>query len=150
MSPFSVLFFTCLDATKFVLLSVFTPIETICYKICSNSRPKIAKSSLPVDVRRSKTLLFKLPSDSGANAKRASVMSDTSASYKTARLRIVCEQQTHFRRRERSDDRKCVCCSQAILRRTPWKSTPLEERFNELTHRGLIHYGKNSISFGAS
>ena len=33
------------------------------------------------------------------------------------RLALACEQQTHFRsslnRRERSDDRKCVCCSQA-------------------------------------
>ena len=31
---------------------------------------------------------------------------------------IACEQQTHYRssllRRERSDDRKCVCCSQAM------------------------------------
>ena len=27
---------------------------------------------------------------------------------------IACEQQTHFRS-ERSDDRKCVCCSQAIV-----------------------------------
>ena len=39
----------CLDATKFVLLGVFTLIETICYKICL--RPKIAKSPLPVDLR---------------------------------------------------------------------------------------------------
>ena len=43
-------------------------------------------------------------------------------------LRLACEAQTHFRssllslrkiaifRRERSDDRKCVCASQAILR----------------------------------
>ena len=36
-----------------------------------------------------------------------------------ASVTIACEQQTHFRRRfspsekERSDDRKCVCCSQA-------------------------------------
>ena len=32
-------------------------------------------------------------------------------------VRIACEQQTHFRSsRERSDDRKCVCCSQATVR----------------------------------
>ena len=45
--------------------------------------------------------------------------------------RIACEQQTHFRssllslrkRRERSDDRKCVCCSQANYRRAVrWNS----------------------------
>ena len=57
--PFSLLIY--LDATKFVLLSVFTLIETICPKICSNSRPKGAKSPLPVDVHRSRTSLLKLP-----------------------------------------------------------------------------------------
>ena len=33
---------------------------------------------------------------------------------------LACEQQTHFRsslNRERSDDRKCVCCSQASIAR---------------------------------
>ena len=44
------------------------------------------------------------------------------------RIKLACEQQTHFRssllslrkiaifRRERSDDRKCVCCSQARIK----------------------------------
>ena len=50
VSLFSLLI--CLDATKFVLLAVFTPIETICPKICSKSRLKSAKSPLPVYVRR--------------------------------------------------------------------------------------------------
>ena len=49
------------DATKFVWLSVFTLIETICARICSKSRPRSAKSQLPVDARRSKTSLLKLP-----------------------------------------------------------------------------------------
>ena len=49
--PFSLLI--CLDATKFVLLRVFTVIETICPRICSKSRPRSAKSLFPVDVRRS-------------------------------------------------------------------------------------------------
>ena len=53
--------FKCLDTTKSVLLSVFTLTETICPNICSKSRLKSAKSPLPVDVRRSKTLLLKLP-----------------------------------------------------------------------------------------
>ena len=52
--PFSLLI--CLGATKFVLLSVFTLIETICPQICSKSRLKSAKSLLPVDVRRSKNV----------------------------------------------------------------------------------------------
>ena len=45
-------FLICLDATKFVWLSVFTLIETTCPKICSKSQLKCAKSPLPVDVRR--------------------------------------------------------------------------------------------------
>ena len=53
-------FLICLDATKFVWLSVFTLIETTCPKICSKSQLKCAKSPLPVDVRRSKTSLLKL------------------------------------------------------------------------------------------
>ena len=50
-----------LDATIFVLPSVLILIETICPKICSKSRLKSAKRPLPVDVRRSKTSLLKLP-----------------------------------------------------------------------------------------
>ena len=51
----------CLDATKLVLLSVFTLKETICPKIWLESLPKNAISPLPVDVRRSKTSLLKRP-----------------------------------------------------------------------------------------
>ena len=50
-----------LNATKFVLLSVFTLKGTFCSRICSKSRLKSAKSPHPVDVRRSKTSLLKLP-----------------------------------------------------------------------------------------
>ena len=42
------------------MLSVFTLKETTCPKICSKSRLKSAKGSLPVDVRRSKTSLLKV------------------------------------------------------------------------------------------
>ena len=56
--PFSLLI--CLDATKFVLLSVFTLKEKICLKSCSKSRLKSAVSQLPVYMRRSKTSLLKL------------------------------------------------------------------------------------------
>ena len=42
----------CLDATKFVLLAVFTLIETFCPKSSSKSWLKSAKSPLPVYVRR--------------------------------------------------------------------------------------------------
>ena len=38
-------------ATIFVWLSGLTLIETICPKVCLKSRPKSAKSPLPVDVR---------------------------------------------------------------------------------------------------
>ena len=57
--PFSLL--VSLYATVFVLPSVLILIETICSKICSKSRLKCAKSPFPVHVRRSKTLLLKLP-----------------------------------------------------------------------------------------
>ena len=50
----------CLDATKFVLLTVFTLTETICPKMWWQLRSKNITSPLPVDVRRSKTPLLKL------------------------------------------------------------------------------------------
>ena len=53
----------CLDATKFVLLSVFTHIETIYPNTCSISRLKSAKSPLAVDVCCSETSLLKLRND---------------------------------------------------------------------------------------
>ena len=57
--PFSLLM--SLDATVFVLLSVLILIETICPKMWSKLRLKSAKNPIPVDVRRSKTSLLKLP-----------------------------------------------------------------------------------------
>ena len=59
LSFFSLLI--CLDATRFVWLSVLTLTETICPKVCSKSRLKSAKSSLRIDVRRSKRSLLNLP-----------------------------------------------------------------------------------------
>ena len=59
--PFSLL--VSLAATVFVLPSVLILIETICLKICSKSRLTSAKSPFPVDVRRSKTSLLKLPNN---------------------------------------------------------------------------------------
>ena len=51
----------CLDANKFVLLSFFSLIKTIYSRVATEPLPNDAKSPLPVDVRRSKTLLLKLP-----------------------------------------------------------------------------------------
>ena len=51
----------CLDANKFVLLSFFSLIKTIYTRVSTEPLPNDAKSPLPVDVRRSKTLLLKLP-----------------------------------------------------------------------------------------
>ena len=53
--------FICLDTTKFVLLSFFSPIKTIYLRVSTKLQPNAAKSPLPVDVRRSKTLLLKFP-----------------------------------------------------------------------------------------
>ena len=52
---------TCLDDIKFVFLSFFTVIEAIWLKLCAKPPSKNEKRPLPVDVRRSKTLLLKLP-----------------------------------------------------------------------------------------
>ena len=53
--------FICLNASKFVLLSFFSLIKTIYPRVWTKPLPNDAKSPLPVDVRRSKTLLLKLP-----------------------------------------------------------------------------------------
>ena len=53
--------FICLDANKLVLLSFFSLLKTIYPRVSTKPLPSDAKSSLPVDVRRSKTLLLKLP-----------------------------------------------------------------------------------------
>ena len=58
----------CLDANKFVLLSFFSPLKTIYSRVSTKPLPNDAKSSLPVDVRRSKTLLLKLPNNCHAHA----------------------------------------------------------------------------------
>ena len=55
--------FICLDANKFVLLSFFSLIKTIYLRVSTKPLPNDAKNSLPVDVRRSKTLLLKLPNE---------------------------------------------------------------------------------------
>ena len=67
--PFSLL--VSPDATVFILPSVLILIETICPKICSKSRLKSAKRPIPVDVRRSKTSLLKLPIGSGKRQRRS-------------------------------------------------------------------------------
>ena len=53
--------FICLDANKLVLLSFFSLLKTIYPRVSTRPLPNDAKSPLPVDVRRSKTLLLKLP-----------------------------------------------------------------------------------------
>ena len=51
----------CLDAKKFVLISFFSLIRTIYLRVSTKPPPNDAKRPLKVDVRRSKTLLLKLP-----------------------------------------------------------------------------------------
>ena len=53
--------FMYLDANKFVLLSFFSLIKRIYRSVSIKPPPNDAKSPLLVDVRRSKTLLLKLP-----------------------------------------------------------------------------------------
>ena len=51
----------CLDAKKFVLISFFFLIRAIYLRVSTKPPPNDAKRPFPVDVRRSKTLLLKLP-----------------------------------------------------------------------------------------
>ena len=53
--------FICLDAIKFSLVTFFSLLKTIYPRVLTKPLPNVAKSPLPVDVRRSKTLLLKLP-----------------------------------------------------------------------------------------
>ena len=53
--------FIYLEANKFVLLTFFSLIKTIYPRVSTKPLPNDAKSPLPVDVRRSKTLLLKPP-----------------------------------------------------------------------------------------
>ena len=53
--------FICLDAIKFSLLTFFSLLKTIYPRVLIKPPPNDAKSPLPVDVCRSKTLLLKLP-----------------------------------------------------------------------------------------
>ena len=66
---------------QIVLLSIFTLKETICPKLCSKSRLKSAKGSLPVDVRRSKTsllkVLLKIMTENGIYSPPMKVISNT-------------------------------------------------------------------------
>ena len=50
----------CLDASKIVLLTVFTFMETVCPKLQAKPLPRNAKRPAPVDVCRSKTPLLPL------------------------------------------------------------------------------------------
>ena len=59
--PFSL--FIYLDANKFVFLSFFSLMKRIYPRVSNKLLPNDAKGSLPVDVRRSTTLLLKLPND---------------------------------------------------------------------------------------
>ena len=53
--------FTCLGTNKFVLLTFFSLIKKIYPRVSTKPLLNDAKSQLPVDVHRSKTLLQKLP-----------------------------------------------------------------------------------------
>ena len=51
--------FICLDAIKFSSLTFFSLLKTIYPRVLTKPLPNDAKSPVPVDVRRSKTLLLK-------------------------------------------------------------------------------------------
>ena len=57
--PFSL--YICLDANKFVLLSSFSLMKRIYPRVSNKPLSNNVKGPLPVDARRSTTLLLKLP-----------------------------------------------------------------------------------------
>ena len=59
--PFSLYIY--LDVNKFVLLSFFSLTKRIYPRVSNKPLPNNAKGPLPVDVRRSTTLLLKLPNN---------------------------------------------------------------------------------------
>ena len=81
--------FICLDANKLVLLSFFSLLKTIYPRVSSKPLPNDAKSPLPVDVRRSKTLLLKLP-------KIVWFGGCTQISFKSHNLGFTCRSQKRF------------------------------------------------------
>ena len=84
----------CLDAKKFVLISFFSLIRTIYQRVSTKPLPNDAKSPLPVDVRRSKTLLLKLLN--GYSNSGYPVLSTPSASIATSERRQTSYEQNGF------------------------------------------------------
>ena len=85
------------------MLRVFTLKETIYPKICSKSRFKSAKGSLPVDVRRSKTslrkVLLKIMTENGIYSPPMKVISNTILlvySLRGALIKIAREYHTQW------------------------------------------------------
>ena len=76
--PFSL--FICLDANKFVLLSFFSLIKRIYPRVSNKPLPNDAKGPLPVDVRRSTTLLLELPITKLRETARSRVTHDSDGS----------------------------------------------------------------------
>ena len=60
--------FICLDAIKFSSLTFFSLLKTIYPRVLTKPLPNDAKSPVPVDVRRSKTLLLKFSTKPRATA----------------------------------------------------------------------------------
>ena len=52
--------YMCIDSNKFVFQTFFSIIKTIYPRVSTKQLPNDAKSPLPVDIHRSKTLLLKL------------------------------------------------------------------------------------------
>ena len=78
--------FICLDANKFVLPSFFSLIKSIYPRVSTKALPNAAKSPLPVDVRRSKTLLLKLPNCSVIALKNSKLTQQDGRGKTTANL----------------------------------------------------------------
>ena len=84
--PFSL--FICLDANNLVLLSFFSLMKRIYPRVSNKPLPNDAKGPLPVDVRRSTTLLLKLPNVS-ATASNYTLWNRIYAKNFDAKLKVL-------------------------------------------------------------
>ena len=83
--------FICLDAIKFSLQTFFSLLKTIYPRVSTKPLLNDAKSPLPVDVHRSKTLLLKLP-----NMNKAFILTLSGLRHlKTIRCCILLSSSSH-------------------------------------------------------
>ena len=91
--------FICLDAIKFSLLTFFSLLKTIYPRVLTKPLPNDAKSPLPVDVRRLKTLLLKVITNTNKVSPTQNKPALQAINYITLFPRLVSLGRLWFRRK---------------------------------------------------